>query len=123
MVFGGPDQHGFLNTPELVALLEDTPKLADQDLDSFDGLVCTGGLSPMFTYRGNVVMQTALVHFYEAEKLVAVHCHGVSALIDAIPACSALKEPDRTRLTLSAGERPLDLSQPRKGKRGGRRTG
>jgi hypothetical protein len=34
---------GFLNTPELVELLNDTPKLADQDLDSFDALVVAGG--------------------------------------------------------------------------------
>ncbi len=74
---------GFLNTPELVALLEDTPLLSDQDLDSFDALVCAGGLSPMFTYRGNTDLEGAIVRFYEAEKLVAVYCHGVSALIDA----------------------------------------
>jgi putative intracellular protease/amidase len=74
---------GFLNTPELMALLEDTPKLADQDLDAFDALVCAGGLSPMFTFRGNEVLERAIVDFYEAEKLVAVYCHGVSALIDA----------------------------------------
>src|SRR5262249_48180076 len=30
---------GFLNTPELVALLEDTPRLADLDLDEFDAIV------------------------------------------------------------------------------------
>jgi putative intracellular protease/amidase len=74
---------GFLGTPELAVLLEDTPRLADQDLDSFDALVCAGGLSPMFTYRGNELIQNAIVHFYEAEKLVAVYCHGVAALIDA----------------------------------------
>jgi putative intracellular protease/amidase len=74
---------GFLNTPELAALLEDTPKLADLDLDSYDALVVAGGLSPMFTYRGNEVLQNAIVRFYEAEKLVAVYCHGVSGLIDA----------------------------------------
>jgi putative intracellular protease/amidase len=73
---------GFLNTPELVALLEDTPKLADMDLETFDALVVAGGLSPMFTYRGNEALEGALARFYEAEKLVAVYCHGVSALID-----------------------------------------
>ena len=74
---------GFLNTPELVELINDTPKLADQDLDSFDAFVVAGGLSPMFTYRGNEDLHKAIVAFYEAEKLVAVYCHGVSALIDA----------------------------------------
>ncbi len=74
---------GFLNTPELVALLENTPALASLNLERFDALVCAGGLSPMFTFRGNAALQLAIVRFYEAEKLVAVYCHGVSALIDA----------------------------------------
>ena len=66
-----------LNTPELVELLNDTPKLADQDLDSFDAFVVAGGLSPMFTYRDNEDLHKAIVAFYEAEKLVAVYCHSV----------------------------------------------
>jgi putative intracellular protease/amidase len=74
---------GFVNTPELLALLQDTPALENLDLDRFDALVCAGGLSPMFTFRGKAVLQQAIVAFYEAEKLVAVYCHGVSALIDA----------------------------------------
>ena len=74
---------GFLNTPELVALLADTPQIATEDLGSYDALVVAGGLSPMFTYRDNGDLRRAIVDFYEAEKLVAVYCHGVSALIDA----------------------------------------
>lgn len=74
---------GFLNTPELVALLADTPKLADEQLSTYDALVVAGGLSPMFTYRGNDDLHQAIVTFYEAEKLIAVYCHGVAALVDA----------------------------------------
>ena len=44
---------GFLNTPELVGLLEDTPKLADLTLDQFDAIVVCGGLAPMFQFREN----------------------------------------------------------------------
>src|SRR5262245_30962800 len=33
---------GFLNTPELVALLEDTPRLADLELDEIDAIVVCG---------------------------------------------------------------------------------
>ncbi len=74
---------GFLNTPELADLLAGTPKLADEDLDGYDALVVAGGLSPMFTFRDNEDLHRAIVDFYQAEKLVAVYCHGVSALIDA----------------------------------------
>jgi hypothetical protein len=42
---------GFVNTPELVGLLADTPRLADLDLDEFDAIMVAGGQSPMFTFR------------------------------------------------------------------------
>lgn len=73
---------GFLNTPELVALLENTPKLADLDMDEFSALVVCGGLAPMFQFRENEELKKAIATFYEAEKPTAVLCHGVAALID-----------------------------------------
>jgi len=73
---------GFLNTPELVALLDDTPKLADLDLDEFDAVVVCGGLAPMWQFRENEDLKRTLAAFYEAEKPTAILCHGVSALID-----------------------------------------
>ncbi len=73
---------GFLSTPRLMALLEDTPKLADLDLDSFDAILVCGGQGPMYQFRGNEDLQAALRRFYEAEKPTASLCHGVSSLID-----------------------------------------
>jgi putative intracellular protease/amidase len=73
---------GFLNTPELVALLEDTPKLADLDLGEFDAIVVCGGLAPMWQFRDSKDLKRTLASFYEAEKPTAILCHGVSALID-----------------------------------------
>jgi len=73
---------GFLHTPELVALLEDTPRLADLELNQFAALVVCGGLGPMFQFRGNEDLKRTIAAFYEAEKPTAVLCHGVSALID-----------------------------------------
>lgn len=73
---------GFLNTPELVALIEDTPKLADLDLQQFDAIVVCGGFAPMFTFRENEELQRTIAAFYEGEKPTALLCHGVSALID-----------------------------------------
>jgi putative intracellular protease/amidase len=73
---------GFLNTPALAALIEDTPKLSDLDLDAFDALVVCGGQAPMFGFRGDAGLQEAIRTFYEAEKPTAALCHGVSALID-----------------------------------------
>ena len=73
---------GFLNTPELVALLEDTPRIADLDLDEYDAITVAGGQAPMFTFRGNNALHDALRHFYEAEKPTCVYCHGTAALVD-----------------------------------------
>ena len=73
---------GFINTPELMALLDDTPKLADLDLDEFDAIVVCGGQSPMFTYPGRDDVKAAILTFYEAEKPTAALCHGTCALLD-----------------------------------------
>jgi putative intracellular protease/amidase len=73
---------GFVNTPALMALLEDTTKLADVNLDRFDAVMVAGGQSPMFTFRDNEGLHAAIRHFYESEKPTAVYCHGTAALID-----------------------------------------
>jgi putative intracellular protease/amidase len=73
---------GFVNTPELMALLEDTPKLADLDLDGYDAIMVAGGQSPMFTFRDDEDLKSAIRHFYETEKPTAIYCHGTAALVD-----------------------------------------
>jgi putative intracellular protease/amidase len=73
---------GFVHTPELMGLLDSTPALADLALDDYDALLVAGGQSPMFTFRDNEDLKRAIVRFYEAEKPVAVYCHGTAALVD-----------------------------------------
>ncbi|MFE0464714.1 type 1 glutamine amidotransferase domain-containing protein [Kitasatospora sp. NPDC058965] len=73
---------GFVNTPALAALLEDTPALDDLDLDRYEALLIAGGQSPMFTFRDNKPLHQAVRAFWEAEKVVAAYCHGVAALVD-----------------------------------------
>ena len=73
---------GFVNTPQLMELLQDTPKLSDLDPDEFDAIMVAGGQSPMFTFRDNEDLKAAIRHFYEAEKPTAIYCHGTAALVD-----------------------------------------
>ena len=73
---------GFLNTPELVALLEDTSRLADLNLDEYDAVMVVGGQAPMFSFRDNEDVHDALRHFYESEKPTCIYCHGTAALVD-----------------------------------------
>ena len=73
---------GFLNTPELAALLEDTPKLAELDPATYDAIMVAGGQAPMFSFRDNEDVHRALRSFYEAEKPTCIYCHGTAALVD-----------------------------------------
>ena len=73
---------GFLNTPELAALLDDTPKLADLDPDEFDAIMVAGGQAPMFSFRDDERVHDALRRFYESEKPTCIYCHGTAALVD-----------------------------------------
>jgi putative intracellular protease/amidase len=73
---------GFLNTPELVAKLDDTPAVTGVDVGQYDALMVAGGQSPMFTYRGHKALADTIRSFYEAEKPVGVYCHGLAALVD-----------------------------------------
>jgi len=73
---------GFVNTPALMALLEDTPKVADLAPDSYDALMVAGGLSPMWTYREHRALQQTVLSFYQAEKPVGIYCHGTAVLAD-----------------------------------------
>lgn len=73
---------GFLETPRLAALLEDTKTLADCDPARYDAIVVCGGQSPMFTFRDNQDLKAAIRAFYEAEKPTAALCHGVSSLVE-----------------------------------------
>jgi putative intracellular protease/amidase len=73
---------GFLNTPTLAIMLEETKKLSELELDEFDAIVVCGGQSPMFTFRDNEDLKQAISHFYESERPTAALCHGTAALMD-----------------------------------------
>jgi putative intracellular protease/amidase len=73
---------GFVNTPELMALLEDTPQLSQLDLADYDAIMIAGGLAPMFSYRDREDVHDAIRRFFESEKPTAIYCHGTAALVD-----------------------------------------
>ncbi len=73
---------GFLHTPSLAALFEDTKPLSEVSVADYDAIVISGGQAPMYTFRHNIALQRLIAAFYEAGKPTAALCHGVSALID-----------------------------------------
>jgi putative intracellular protease/amidase len=71
---------GFINTPGLMALIENTKKAADIDVDRFDAIVVAGGQAPMFSFEQEIGLQEKFVEFYEAGKVTAAVCHGTAIL-------------------------------------------
>jgi putative intracellular protease/amidase len=95
---------GFLNTPALAALLDETPKLADLDLDRFDAIALCGGQSPMFTFRDDERLKAAVLAFYEAEKPTAALCHATCALLDVKTSDGSLLIQGKTMTGFSNAE-------------------
>ncbi len=72
---------GFLSTPRLMALTENTPRLADVDPDRYDALFVCGGQGPMYTFINNEPLHQFFARFYETGKVAAVICHGTCILL------------------------------------------
>jgi putative intracellular protease/amidase len=71
---------GFMHTPQLRALVDNTRKVSDIDVAAFDAIVVAGGQAPMFTFDKAVELQRTFVAFYEAGKVAAALCHGTAIL-------------------------------------------
>jgi putative intracellular protease/amidase len=71
---------GFIATPRLAGLVDNTRPVDDITLAAFDAIVVAGGQGPMFTYENATNLQRTFAAFYEAGKVACVLCHGVSLL-------------------------------------------
>lgn len=71
---------GFIHTPKLAALIENTPKASEIDVDAFDALVVAGGQAPMSILDQATDLHQKFVAFYEAGKIAAALCHGSAIL-------------------------------------------
>jgi putative intracellular protease/amidase len=87
---------GFKHSSTHAALLVDTPKLAELDLDGFDALFLVGGQSPMFTFRQNADVHRAVRTFHEAGKPTALVCHSTCVLLEATGSDGALLVAGKT---------------------------
>jgi putative intracellular protease/amidase len=71
---------GFLSTPKLAALVENTKPVADLEVAQFDAMLVAGGQGPMFTFDKADALQKKFVEFYESGKVACALCHGVAIL-------------------------------------------
>jgi putative intracellular protease/amidase len=71
---------GFINTPHLAALVENTKPVSALRVEDFDAIVVAGGQAPMFTFDQATDLQRKFVAFYESRKIAAALCHGTAIL-------------------------------------------
>ena len=71
---------GFIATPKLLALVENTQPVAALDVARFDAIVVAGGQAPMFSFEQATELHQKFAAFYEAGKVAAALCHGVAIL-------------------------------------------
>jgi putative intracellular protease/amidase len=72
---------GFINSPALMKLVEESKPLADVRVDDYDGALLVGGQGPMYTFIDNESVHALVAAFYEAGKVAAVICHAVCVLL------------------------------------------
>jgi putative intracellular protease/amidase len=71
---------GFIHTPSLAALVENTKKVSEIEVDKFGAIVVAGGQAPMFTFENAADLHAKFVEFYEKGKVASALCHGVAIL-------------------------------------------
>ncbi len=71
---------GFIHTPKLAALIEDTKPVSAIDVKSFDAIVVAGGQAPMSNFEHATDLHDKFVEFYETGKITSALCHGVAIL-------------------------------------------
>jgi hypothetical protein len=59
---------GFIATAKLAALIENTKKVTDLQVDDFDAILCAGGQGLMYTYEKSIDLQRKFSQFYESGK-------------------------------------------------------
>lgn len=71
---------GFIHTPELKSLLDQTRAVSQIDVAAFDAILVAGGQAPMFNFAQANDLHAKFAAFYEADKVAAALCHGVAVL-------------------------------------------
>lgn len=71
---------GFIHTPELKALVDNTKPVRDIDHNIYDAIVVAGGQAPMFNFNTATDLHQKFAAFHAAGKVAAALCHGVAIL-------------------------------------------
>lgn len=71
---------GFINTPALAALIDETRPIDQLDADRYHAMVVAGGQAPMFTFDSATALHAKFVEVYERGKIACALCHGTAIL-------------------------------------------
>jgi len=71
---------GFIHTPELAALVQQTRPVAGIEPARFDAIVVAGGQSPMFSFEAATDLHRTFATFFEEGRVAAALCHGTAVL-------------------------------------------
>jgi putative intracellular protease/amidase len=71
---------GFIHTPGLPEMLNDTRPVSAIKVDDFDAILVAGGQAPMHTMAGAKALHRLFVEFFLAGKITCCLCHGSSIL-------------------------------------------
>ncbi|MBO6920326.1 MAG: type 1 glutamine amidotransferase domain-containing protein [Rhizobiaceae bacterium] len=72
---------GFKKSETHSAMLKNTRSISDVDIEDYDGIFVAGGQSPMVTMIDDEELHAFVAKAYEANKIVAIVCHGTSILL------------------------------------------
>jgi putative intracellular protease/amidase len=71
---------GFIHTPELMARVQNTARVAEIDVARFDAIVVAGRQAPMFSFAQATSLHSKFVEFHQSGKVAAALCHGTAIL-------------------------------------------
>ena len=72
---------GFKKSEKHAGLLKGTKSIKEVSLDDYDGIFVAGGQSPMVTMIDDTDLHALVAKAFEADKVVAIVCHGTCVLL------------------------------------------
>ncbi len=75
---------GYLQKESFRAMLASTQSIENVTSEPYKAIFLVGGQSPMFTFRGNTMLQRLFAEFYESGKPSAAVCHATTLLLEAV---------------------------------------
>ena len=74
---------GYMQQDWFNQMLEQTKPLSEINTKDYDAIFLVGGQGPMYTFKGNRILQQLFTEFYEADKPSAAVCHSTALLLEA----------------------------------------